>query len=55
MWLHFSIVHNAPITIYNFFITPEPCLQSNKTGKIEVTQSGVEIDVEVYHGLNYVT
>ena len=38
MFSHSSIVHNAPIITYDIIVSPEQCLNANKTGKITVTE-----------------
>ena len=49
MFSHSSIVHNTPIITYDFIVSPEQCLNANKTGKITVTEfddDDMEIDIK---------
>ena len=56
MFSHSSIVHNAPIITYNIIVSPEQCLNANKTGKITVTEFDDEdMEIDIKHGIKTVS
>ena len=55
LWSHSSIVHNASVITYDLILSPEQCLQANKTGKLKVRKFGDEIDVDIKYGVSKVT
>ena len=55
MWLISSFVHNAPIVTYDLIITPEQCMEANKTGKKKTTEVVDEIELDIKHGLSKVS
>ena len=53
---HSSIVHNAPVITYNIIVSPEQCLNANKTGKITVTEFDDEdMEIDIKHGIKTVS
>ena len=56
MFSHPSIVHNAPIITYNIIVSPEHCLNANKTGKITVTEfDDDDMEIDIKHGIKNFT
>ena len=56
MFSHSSIVHNAPIITYDIIVSPEQCLNANKTGKIAVTEfDDDEMEIDIKHGIKTVS
>ena len=50
IYSHSSIVHNAPIITYDNIVSPEQCLNANKTGKITVTEFDDDMEIDIKHG-----
>ena len=56
MFSHSSIVHNAPIITYDIVVSPEQCLNANKTGKIIVTEfDDDDMKIDIKHGIKTVS
>ena len=55
MLSHSSIVHNAPVITYDLIVSPDQCLQANKTGKLKVTVYCDKIDVDIKYRVSKVS
>ena len=56
MFSHLSIVHNVPIITYDIIVSPEQCLNANKTGKITVTEfDDDDMEIDIKHGIKTVS
>ena len=56
MFCHSSIVHNAPIITSDIIVSPEQCLNANKTGKNTVTEFDEDdMEIDIKHGIKTVS
>ena len=56
MFSHSSIVHNASIKTFDIIVSPEQCLNANKTGKFTVTEyDDDDMESDIKHGIKTVS